>query len=135
LEDEQPSPKRVEALRNVRVSCVSIQKEHGLALTESGLVYACGYINRITPTSDTSCTYRTEPLPQPVEALRGVRVGVIAQGGERSYAVADTSVLWAWGDDGEDICVPLAGGEQLKVPVPKPMESLHGVKVYSVAAS
>jgi hypothetical protein len=133
--EDQPSLKRVEALRRVPVSCVSIEKEHGLALTESGLVYAWGHINHITPTSDTCCEYTMEPLPKPVEALRDVRVGVIAQGGERSYAVGDTGELWAWDDRDENIFVPLAGGEQVRVPAFKPMESLQGVKVYSVAAS
>jgi hypothetical protein len=89
-------PKRVEALQGVQVSCVSLRKKHGLALAEDGLVYAWSYINCITPASDTRRTFTRELLPKPVEALRGVRVGSIAQGGDRSYAVADTGELWTW---------------------------------------
>jgi alpha-tubulin suppressor-like RCC1 family protein len=89
----------------------------------------------ITPLSDTSCTCISEFVPKPVEALRDVRVGIIAQGGKRSYAVADTGELWAWGDDDEDIFVPLANGPQVRIPAFKPMESLQGVQVYAVAAS
>jgi alpha-tubulin suppressor-like RCC1 family protein len=36
----QHSPKRIEALRGVRVSSVSVGWEHALALAEDGLVYA-----------------------------------------------------------------------------------------------
>jgi RCC1 and BTB domain-containing protein len=37
---DQPSPNRVEALQSVRVSSVSIEEGHALALTEDGLVCA-----------------------------------------------------------------------------------------------
>jgi alpha-tubulin suppressor-like RCC1 family protein len=134
--ENQPSPKRLEALRGVRVSCVSVESEHGLALAESGLVYAWGYISLVTPiSSDTSCSLTMELVPKPVEALRGVRVGSIAQGFERSYAVADSGELWTWAERDEDIWPMLAHGEQIRCPVPKTIEALQGCKVYAVDAS
>jgi alpha-tubulin suppressor-like RCC1 family protein len=72
-------------------------------------------------------------LPTPVEALRGVRVGIIAAVGFRSYAAADTGELWAWGMDG-DHHAPLGHGEEGPCPMPKLIELLRGIKVNAVAA-
>jgi alpha-tubulin suppressor-like RCC1 family protein len=71
-------------------------------------------------------------MPAPVEALRGVRVGSVAAGGNRNYAAAHTGQLWAWGENrnGE----PLGHGERSHCLLPKPVESLRGVKVDAVAA-
>jgi alpha-tubulin suppressor-like RCC1 family protein len=73
-----------------------------------------------------------ELLPTPVEALRGVRVGSVAAGGFRSFAVANTGELWAWGRDDAGV-TPLGHGEHINCHVPKPIESLRGVKVDAVA--
>jgi alpha-tubulin suppressor-like RCC1 family protein len=87
-EQDQSTPKRVEALRDVRVSCVSVGWHHAIALTEDGLVYAWGeHLGRSLLGNPNA---ERELLPKPVEALRGVRVGSIAAAAFRSYAVADT---------------------------------------------
>jgi hypothetical protein len=93
----QYSPKRVEALQGVRMSCVSIGYGHALALAEDGLVYT--WCKRMYESTFGNADIERELLllPKPVEALRGVRVGSIAAGGKRSYAVADTGEVWAWG--------------------------------------
>jgi E3 ubiquitin-protein ligase HERC2 len=75
-----------------------------------------------------------ELLPKPVEALRGVRVGSIAAAFNRSYAVADTGEVWAWGI-GREYRPPLGHGEEKDCPLPKPIASLRGVKVDAVAAN
>jgi alpha-tubulin suppressor-like RCC1 family protein len=72
-------------------------------------------------------------LPKPVKALRGVRVGSIAAACFRSYAVADTGELWAWGADDDDN-VPL-GHDSGELSLPKPIESLHGIRVDAVVAA
>jgi alpha-tubulin suppressor-like RCC1 family protein len=66
--ENQPSPKRVEALRGVWVSSIALGHGHALALTEDGLVYAWGTNERRTVLGnpDVEC----ELLPKPVEALR-----------------------------------------------------------------
>jgi E3 ubiquitin-protein ligase HERC2 len=74
-----------------------------------------------------------ELVPRPVEALRGVRVGSIAGFGLRSYAVADTGELWAWGGEG-DYSSPLGHSKRISCPLPNPIESLRGIKVDAVAA-
>jgi alpha-tubulin suppressor-like RCC1 family protein len=121
----QPSPKRVEALRTVRVIDVSVGDCHALALAEDGLVYAWGF-NMAGVLGNPNVV--KEPLPKPIEALRGVCVGSVAIAQLRSYAVADTGELWAWGGSR----CPLGHGEQADCLVPKPIESSRGVKVDAV---
>jgi alpha-tubulin suppressor-like RCC1 family protein len=78
---------------------------------------------------------KSELLAKPVEALRGVRVGSIAAGNGRSYAMEDAGELWAWGTAGDDFSSPPLGhGEQMDCPLLKPIASLQGVKVDAVAA-
>jgi hypothetical protein len=92
-EENQPSPKRVEALRGVRVSAASFGAWHALALAEDGVVYAWGVNSGRTVLGNPHV--QIELLPKPVEALRGVRVGNVAVAEFRSYAVADNGGLWA----------------------------------------
>jgi hypothetical protein len=127
----QPSPKRVEALRRVRVSSVAVGLRHALALTEDGLVYAWGENSAGAVLGNPNVEW--ELLPKPVEALRRVRVVSVAAAASRSYAVADTGELWAWiiGYDCKN--APLGHGERTDCPLPTPIESLRGVKVDAVA--
>jgi alpha-tubulin suppressor-like RCC1 family protein len=138
----QSVPKRVEVLQGVRVGSVSVGEYHALALTEDGLVYAWGVNKRRALLGDPHV--KRELLPKPVEALGGVRVGSIAAGGHRSYAVSDTGELWAWGAGKGRIPSPGHGDEidcLLPKPIepchcllPKPIESFRGVKVDAVTA-
>jgi alpha-tubulin suppressor-like RCC1 family protein len=125
--EDQPSPKRVEALRGVRMSSVSVGYSHGLALSEDGLVYEWGG------------QWDDPELPHLalVEALRGVRVGSVAVGGDRSYSLAaDAGELWAWGcDRGAAYEAPNGHrGQDSPFFMPKPIESLRGIKVDAVVA-
>jgi alpha-tubulin suppressor-like RCC1 family protein len=124
-------PKRVEALRGVRMSSVAVGGRHVLALAEEGLVYAWG--ENIERALLGSPHVEKELLPKLVEALGGVRVGSIAAARGRSYAVADTGELWAWGCDCKSYA-PLGHGGQVDCPLPKPIQSLRGIKVDAVAA-
>jgi alpha-tubulin suppressor-like RCC1 family protein len=128
-EEDQPSPKRVEALRGVRVSSISVGQYHALALAEDGLVYAWGQDEARALLGNPYV--EAEPLPKPVEALRGVWVGSIAAAGWHTHAVADTGEVWAWGHAAFND--PLGHGDEQRVfPQPKPIESLRGVKVDAV---
>jgi alpha-tubulin suppressor-like RCC1 family protein len=127
----QLSPKRVKALRGVRVSSVSVGCWHALVLAEDGLVYAWGE-NRFRALLGNPHVAR-ELWPKPVEALWGVRMGSVAAYGHRSYAVTDTGELLAWGDDREGACL-LGHGEPGLCPLARPIESLGGIKVDAVAA-
>jgi alpha-tubulin suppressor-like RCC1 family protein len=126
---DQPSPKRVEALRGARVSSVAVGRQHVLALAEDGLVYAWGGNRGTTLLGDPQV--ERELLPKPVEALRGVRVSSIAVAGYCSCAVAEDGRLWAWGCGGS-LHSPLGHAEPTHCPLPKPIEALQGVKVDAV---
>jgi alpha-tubulin suppressor-like RCC1 family protein len=129
---DQPSPKRVEALRGVRTSSVAVGSFHAVALTEEGLVYVWGESRERSLLGDLHV--ERELLPKPVEALRGVRVGSVAAAHDRSYVVADTGELWAWRLDGKQR-TPLDHGEHIACLLPKVFASLQGVKVDAVAAT
>jgi alpha-tubulin suppressor-like RCC1 family protein len=131
-EQNHPSPKRVEALRGVRVRSVSVGDMHALALSEDGLVYAWG--NNLRRATLGHPNVDMELLPKQVEALRGVQMGSIAAGGDRSYAMSCTGELWAWGV-AENGVPPLGHGEQRNCLLPKRIASLQGIKVRSVAAN
>jgi alpha-tubulin suppressor-like RCC1 family protein len=136
---DQPSTKRVEALRGVRMSSVSVGLMHALALSVDGQVYAWG-VNRNHAVLGWRDVLR-ELLPKPVEALRGVRVGSIAAANNRSYAVTDTGELWAWGDDSgcpadrDSLRTPLGYGEPIRRSLPKTLPLLQGIRVDAVVAS
>jgi alpha-tubulin suppressor-like RCC1 family protein len=128
---KQPSPKRVEALQDIWVSSVAVGGWHALALAADGLVYAWGE-NRYRALLCNPHVER-ELLPKPVEALRGVRMASVAAGHVRSYTLADTGELWAWGEDSEGHA-PLGHGARIHCPLPKPIESLRNVKMSAVSA-
>jgi alpha-tubulin suppressor-like RCC1 family protein len=128
----QPSAKRVEALRGICVSSVAVGGCYVLALAEDGLVYAWGETAYRAVLGNPHV--ERELLPKPVEALRGVRVGSVDVAGDRSYAVAETGEVWAWGLDSEHRTA-LGHGEQEDCRVPNPIETLRGVKVNAVAAA
>jgi alpha-tubulin suppressor-like RCC1 family protein len=77
--------------------------------------------------------YLIRMYDEQIEALRGVRMSSIAAAGFRNYAVADSGELWAWGHDGGR-SLPLGHGEPRHCLLPKPIQSLGGVKVDAVAA-
>jgi alpha-tubulin suppressor-like RCC1 family protein len=105
---------------------------HALALAEDGQIYAWG-TNRECALLGNSHIER-ELLPKLVEALRGVRVGSVAVGGLRSYAVTCTGELWAWGIDAVNF-PPIGHGKKENCVVPKPMSPLRGVKVDAVSTA
>jgi alpha-tubulin suppressor-like RCC1 family protein len=127
----QLSPKRVEALQGIRVSSVAIGQCRVLALAEDGLVYTWGenHDRDLLGNPDIE----RQMLPTPIEALCGVRVGSVAAGEIRSYAVSETGELWAWGANGVGY-PPLGHGKGIRWLLPEPIESLRGVKVDAVAA-
>jgi alpha-tubulin suppressor-like RCC1 family protein len=109
-----------------------VGEHHVLALAEDGLVYTCGD-NFQGVAMGNNPHVESVLLPTPVEALRGVRVGSVAAARDRSYAAAETGMLWAWGSDND--CAYLLGhGEWMHCPLPKPIASLRAQKVDAVAA-
>jgi alpha-tubulin suppressor-like RCC1 family protein len=79
------------------------------ALAEDGLVYAWGKNSARSVLGNPDV--ERELLPTPVELLRGVRVASVAAACDHSYAVADTSELWAWGIGSDRWGAPLGHGK------------------------
>jgi alpha-tubulin suppressor-like RCC1 family protein len=125
----QPSPKRVEALRDIPVSSFSLGGHHALALAEDGLVYAWGENQERALLGNPNV--ENELLPKPVEALRGVRVGSVEAAYLRSYVVTDTGEVWAWGANTGSV----GHDQKTDCLLPKPIESLLSIKVNAVITS
>jgi E3 ubiquitin-protein ligase HERC2 len=119
-------PKRVEALRGVRVISVAVGFSHTLALAEDGLVYAWGKNEDKVLLGNPDVEW--ELLPRPVEALRSVCVVSIAASSSHSCALAGTGELYTWG-----FGPPLGQGMNNHCPLPTPVESLQGIKVVAVS--
>jgi alpha-tubulin suppressor-like RCC1 family protein len=127
---KQRSPKRVKALRDIPICDVTVGNGHALALAEDGVVYAWGD-NKGGAVLGNPHVGR-ELLPKPIEAMRGVRVGSVAAANHCSYCVSNTGEVWAWGCE-RDESPPLS--QQTDCFLPKPIESLRGIKVDAVIAS
>jgi alpha-tubulin suppressor-like RCC1 family protein len=103
-EDDLSRPKRVEALRGVRVKSVSVGYEHSLALTEEGHVYAWGVASGIALSAnnvdndENSYNVHDRLIPPVlVKALLGIRLASVAAAGSSSFAISDTGSLLQWG--------------------------------------
>jgi alpha-tubulin suppressor-like RCC1 family protein len=126
---DQPSPKRVEALRGVRMSIASVWNFSAVALAEDGLMYAWGH--NMGQAQLSAEDVEGDLQPKPIEALHGVRVGSVAIGCNGTYVVADTGELWGRLGCGDS--APFCQGNWVKCLLPEPSESLRGVKVDAVA--
>jgi alpha-tubulin suppressor-like RCC1 family protein len=94
---DQPLPKRVEALRGVPMSSVSVGLMHAVALAEDGQVYTWGGEHGFDLLGNNRV--EVELLSKPVEALRCVHVNSVDATFYGAHEVADTGELWAWGND------------------------------------
>ena len=106
-QQDQPLPKKVEALTGRRVVAVSAGGEHSLALTADGAVWSwgSGYYGRLGH-GDQQHKWQ----PKKVEAFAGQRVVTVSAGGYHSIAITADSAVFTWGE-GED--ASLGHGEDL----------------------
>lgn len=91
---DQYIPKRVEALRQQRVSLVAGGWRHTLAADSEGRLYAAGW-NRFG-----QCGVGTNEdvvEPRQVEALTGERVVVVKSGWKHTLAVTEDGKFYSWG--------------------------------------
>jgi alpha-tubulin suppressor-like RCC1 family protein len=100
-----------------------------MSRAEDGLVYVWG--DNLDGALGGYTSLDQQWLPDPVEALRRMRVGSIAAAGLRSFAVTCTGKLCAWGVEATDS--RLGHGRTSNCYCPKPVKSLRGVKVDAVA--
>jgi alpha-tubulin suppressor-like RCC1 family protein len=89
-------PRRIEALRGVRVRCVAAGRQHSCAVTDEGHVYTWG---RGRTGALGHFEFENEPLPKRVEMLYGngiCAVGVAA-GGDHTLVAISGGAVWGFG--------------------------------------
>jgi alpha-tubulin suppressor-like RCC1 family protein len=89
-------PRRIEALRGVRVRCVAAGEMHSCAVTDEGHVYTWGQ-------GETGALghmeFQNEPLPKRVETLhdKGVLAVGVAAGGFHTLVADADGAVWGFG--------------------------------------
>jgi alpha-tubulin suppressor-like RCC1 family protein len=125
--DCESSPKIVDALRHVRIATPAAGRFHSRALSDDGTVYSWGFVR---PPGGHS--RGREPLPQKVEALRGLCVCSLVTSQTASYVVTTLGELFTWGHGNFG---QLGHGDFASELVPRRVDALDGEWVVAVAAS
>ena len=102
-QEDQGTPKLIEALQEVRVVGVAAGYCHSLAVTEAGRVYSCGHgaFGRLGHGDEEE-----QHTPKLIEALQEVKVVGVAAGSVHSLASTEAGAVFGWGY-GEDECLGL----------------------------
>jgi len=114
-EQDQPLPKKIEALAGQRVVAVSAGG-HSLALTADGAAWSWG---------------GGSLLPKKIEALTGRDIVAVSAGDTFSLAVSADGTVWSWGGGDGGI---LGHGDEQDEPLPKKIEALTGQRIVSISA-
>ncbi len=89
------SPKKMDALRDVRITSAAGGAGHSLVLAEDGTVFSWGSNSRGQLGVGRSEGFT--PWPRRVEALSGLKVRSVAVWEHTSYAVSAAGELFTWG--------------------------------------
>lgn len=128
-EASQSRPRRIDALRGVRVSSLAAGFGHSLALSETGEVYSFGGESAgELGHGDSSSTQLT---PRRVEALRLVRVSAVAAGWNHSLALSEAGEVYSFGKGSHG---RLGHNDEADQHTPRLIEALRGARVSAVAA-
>jgi alpha-tubulin suppressor-like RCC1 family protein len=122
--EEQHTPKVIEALRSERVVAVSAGDQHSLVLTEAGDVLSFG---DGVGHGDTQ-HYLT---PKVIEALRDERVVAVAAGNGHSLVLTEAGAVLSFG---YGLSGRLGHGDEEDQLTPKVIEALRGERVTGVVA-
>ena len=95
-EQEQPLPKKVEALAGQRVLAVSAGGMHSLAITANGAVFAWGdgAYGRLGHGDE-----QEQLLPKKIETFAGQRVVAVSAVSRHSLAITADGAVFTWGKD------------------------------------
>ena len=93
-EENQLTPKLIEALQDVKVVVVEAGVSHSIAVTDDGQVYSwgCGKTGELGHRNMLD-----QFTPKRIEALQGLRVVGAKAGHQRSLAVTATGKVYSWG--------------------------------------
>eukprot|EP00887_Chlorella_sp_A99_P000742 scaffold5.g742.t1 len=128
-EEQVLVPTRVGALENYQVDLVSCGAAHTVAVTDAGVVVACGLAEYgqlgLGPGAGASVDH-----PRMVRALKGARVVRVAVGGNHTLALGADGCVWSAGDDSFG-ALGRGGGA---ADVPRPVLPLWPLGIVMVAA-
>ena len=127
-ENDQPTPKLIEALQGVRITAIVAGNFHNLVLTEAGAVYRFGGGASGGRPSDEDENHLTPTL---IETLRGVRITAIAMGSFHSLVLSEAGTVYSFG---RGKCGKLGHGDENDQPTPKLIEALRGMRICAIAA-
>jgi len=121
-EQNQKTPKVIEALAGVKVCAVAVGADHSLVLSEDGVVCSFGFGDD----GRLGHGHKEDQLtPKAIEALLGVKVSSIAAGVCTSLVVAASGVAYGWGSEDESLGLGALGlAENQLVPLQYPTEQL-----------
>ena len=128
-QQNQPLPKKVEALAGQRVLAVSARGYHSLALTADGAVWSWGF--------GLFCQLghgdeQDQLLPKKVEAFAGQHVVAMSAGGDYSLAITADGAVWSWGYGYQG---RLGHGNEQNQLLPEKVEAFAGQRVIAVSAA
>ena len=126
-------PKRIDALRGLRIRAISAGSMHSLFLTDGGVVFSCGISQR----GELGHGNReTQTCPKRIEALDGLRVCSVAAGGSHSIFLTEDGAVYICGrgEMGRLGIGPREAGVEGDQLTPVIVESLTRVRVCAMAA-
>ena len=128
-EENQHTPKVVEALRGVRIVNISAGAGHSLVLTEAGEVLSFGVrrLGGLLGRGDGEHQH----TPKVVEALRGMRIVNIRASLTHNLVLTEAGEVLSFGFGMDGI---LGHGDEEDQPAPKVVEALRGVRIVNISA-
>lgn len=125
---DQFVPKLVTAFAKVRVCRVASRACHNLAVDDFGAVWSWGHgaEGRLGHGDE-----QDQAIPQPIDALRNVRIHCVAAGDYHSLAIDKEGAIWSWGYAAGGA---LGHGDKVDQPFPKRIAAVKGVRFHSLAA-
>jgi alpha-tubulin suppressor-like RCC1 family protein len=127
-EEDQWSPKVIEALSGVHVCAVSAGHHHSLVLSADGTVYSCGFGFSAALGHGSNEDRWT---PSVIRGLQGVHVVGLAAGIDHSLALESDGKVRSWGNG---VHGQLGHGTQDTQLAPHAIETLENVRLCAVAA-
>lgn len=91
-----PLPQQITALSGIRITSIATGKNHSLAVTSDGSVYAWGS-NSEGKIGQPATPEKPALAPIPIQGL--VKINQVIAGSDFSFAIANDGVVWGWGNN------------------------------------
>lgn len=124
----QPTPKILKALATLNVVQIVCGRNHSIALTSGGDIYAWGANDQGQLGIGT--TTPSEPSPSIVNALAGIPIAQIACGSNHTFAVSKSGAVFGWGKNSSG---QLGLNDTLSKSFPVQLRTLRNIRVRYIA--